>query len=484
MFSLRTAFILATLLVTGGIALAQERELPTVPRPRTLALEPDTLDGFAVLSGTLSLPENRDQPDGRKISLHIVVVPALTTGVKAPPLFDLAGGPGLAATGSAAWYAADSTGYRATRDIVLVDQRGTGRSNPLRCPELESRARFQAMYSRGAVERCRDELAKTADLTQYTTLAAARDMEAVRVALAYEKIDLIALSYGTMLAQTYMREYPQNVRCAVLMGTVPVGEKLPLHHARGADDVVQKLIDDCERDPSCGAKYSSIRNDWDTLLDSFAQGSVSTVYSDSLDRRLVKLDRGPFFEAFRTLLLTTSTQRQIPRIVHHAARGDFAPFFALAPPDSTISSPYAEGMYLCVTCPEGTQRISNEEIESETARTFLGRYRVENQMEACAVWPTTALSDDALAPVTANIPTLLLAGSMDYVAPVSWAQEVSSRLTDSRVVVIDNMGHIADGLTNAGCLDAMIRAFLSAGTTAGLDASCVETMAPAPFSVD
>jgi pimeloyl-ACP methyl ester carboxylesterase len=247
---------------------------------------------------------------------------------------------------------------------------------------------------------------------------------------------------------------------------------------------MQKLIDDCERDPSCGGKFSSIRNDWETLQESFEQGSVSVVYSDSLDRRLVTLQRGPFFEAFRTLLLMPATQRQVPRIVHRAAHGDFAPFFKLIPPDSSTTSPFAEGLYLCVTCPEGTQRITADEMESETARTFLGRYRVQNQMEACDVWPTRALSEEVFTPVTANIPTLLLAGGMDYVSPVSWAQEVSSRLTDSRVVVIDYMGHIADGLDNVPCLDALIRAFLSAGTTAGLDASCVEAMTPPPFTVD
>ena len=484
MFSIRAVFFCMLVLASAVLAWAQERELATVPRPRTLTLAPDTLDGFAVLSGSLAVPENRDQPGGRMISLRIVVVPALTTGSKQPPLFDLAGGPGLAATGGASWYAADSTGYRATRDIVLVDQRGTGGSNPLRCPELESHGRFQTMYERGAVERCRDQLEQNADLTQYTTMAAARDMEAVRVAMGYEKIDLIALSYGTILAQMYMREYPQNVRCAVLMGTVPLGEKLPLHHARASEDVMQKLVDDCERDPSCGTKFPSIRNDWETLQDSFERGSVSVVYSDSLDRRLVTLERGPFFEAFRTLLLMPATQRQVPRVVHHAAHGDFAPFFKLIPPDSTTTSPFAEGLYLCVTCPEGTQRISADEMESETARTFLGRYRVENQMEACLAWPTSALPEETFAPLTATIPTLLLAGGMDYVAPVAWSQEVSSRLSDSRVVVVDYMGHLADGLANVGCLDALIRAFLSAGTTAGLDASCVEAMAPPPFTVD
>jgi pimeloyl-ACP methyl ester carboxylesterase len=483
MIRLRFAFVWCVVLA-ASIAAAQEPplELPTVPRPRTIAFTDYVVEGVAetLLAATLVVPENRDKPGGRKISIHVVVIPALTKGLKGEPLFDLAGGPGLAASVAASWYASDSTGYRATRDIVLVDQRGTGESNPLRCPELEHVSKLADIYDPDAVARCRDELSKIADLTQYGTLAAVRDLEDVRVALGYEKIDLVGLSYGTVVAQTYMREYPHNVHAAVLIGTVPIDEKLPLHHARASEDVMQKLIDDCERDPSCGGKFPSIRGDWEALLDAFEGGTVSTVYADTVDTRLVTLQRGPFFEALRTMLITTDSQRRVPYIVHHAAQGDFYPFFKLVSPDSS-NSPFAEGMYLCVTCPEGTQRISEDEIVSETAGTFLGRYRVDQQIGACNQWPTDALADETLQPVTASIPTLLIAGGMDYVTPIAWAQEVSSRLSDSRVVVIDYLGHYPDGVTNMECYDTLIRAFLRAGTTVGLDVSCIETMLPPPF---
>lgn len=484
----RTGFTIVATLCGATLAFAQEPapELPTVPRPRTLALEPYTIEGFAetLLAGKLVVPENREQPNGRKITLHIVVVPALTDGIKGPPLFDLAGGPGLPATGGATWYAADSTGYRATRDIVLVDQRGTGESNPLRCPELETVSKFGRMYDPAHVRRCRDELAKNADLSQYGTLNAVHDLEAVRIAMGYEKIDLTGLSYGTIVAQTYMREYPHNVRCAVLTGTVPIDEKLPLHFARTSDDVLQKLIDDCERDPLCDQSFPSLRGEWRDLLASFDAGPLGAVYHDSLDTRLVSLERGPFCEAFRTLLMTTSMQRRVPFLIHRAARGDFYPFFGVVSPDSGNPSPFAEGMYLSVTCPEATQRITSDEIENESAGTFLGRHRVDEQVGACNEWGLAPRSDESLAPVSASIPTLLIAGGMDYVTPVAWAQQVSSRLTDSRVVVIDYLGHFPDGLANMECLDDLIRAFLRAGTTAGLDISCVETMTPPPFAVE
>lgn len=483
MIRLSVALVLSVVLAVTAAAQTPAPEPHTVPRPATLKLTDYVLDGVAetLLTATLLIPEDRTKPDGRAISLHIVVVPALTDGIEDAPLFDIAGGPGFAATSRAAWYAADSTGYRATRDVVLIDQRGTGKSNPLRCPELESVSKLDDTYDPAAVRRCRDELEKGADLTQYGTLAAVHDVEAVRRALGYEKIVLLGLSYGTIVAQTYVREYPQNVQCAVLIGTVPIDEKLPLHHARAAEDVLQKLLDDCDRDPHCGEAFPSLRTEWKNLLARFDAGPVRVVYSDSADTRMVTLERGPFCEAMRGLLTSTTTQRRVPFIIHSAANENFYPFFDPVIPDSAATSPYAEGMYLSVTCPEGTQRTQNDEIDSETAGTFLGRYGVDQQIGACAEWPTVALSDEALQPVTASVPTLLLAGGMDYVTPVAWAQEVSSRLSDSRVVVIDYLGHFPEGVAHMECLDALILTFLKAGTTVGLDVSCVETMTPPPF---
>jgi pimeloyl-ACP methyl ester carboxylesterase len=486
---IRFRFALAWSVVLSAAAAAAQTPAPephTVPRPRTLAFSDYVVEGVAetLRSATLLVPEDRAKPDGRQISLHIVVVPALTAGRKHAPLFDIAGGPGLAATTAAAWYAADSSGYRATRDIVLIDQRGTGKSNPLRCPELEAVSKLGDMYDPAAVRRCRGELEQSADLTQYGTMAAVRDVEAVRLALGFEKIDLSGLSYGTVVVQTYMREYPQNVRCAVMLGTVPIDEKIPLHHARAAEDVMQKLFDDCDRDPQCGGAFPSLRTEWKDLLARFEAGPVRALYADSADTHMVVLERGPFCEALRTLLMTTTTQRKIPFIIHSAANDNFYPFFEAVRPDSGTTSALAEGMYLSVTCPEGTQRIQNDEIDAEVAGTFLGRYRVDQQIGACAEWPTTALSDESLQPVTASVPTLLLAGGMDYVAPVSWAQQVSSRLSDSRVVVIDYLGHFPDGVANMECFDALILAFLRAGTTVSLDVSCVETMTPPAFDTE
>jgi pimeloyl-ACP methyl ester carboxylesterase len=169
-------------------------------------------------------------------------------------------------------------------------------------------------------------------------------------------------------------------------------------------------------------------------------------------------------------------------LIHHAAQNDFQPFLQLALAGG--GGFIAEGMYLCVTCPEGTMRIAPDEIDRATARTFPGRWRVDQQVGACAAWGLAALPDDDFEPVTSTIPTLFIAGGMDAVTPIAWAQEISSRLTNSLVLVIDHLGHFPDGLEHMECYDAVIAQFFEKGSVVGLDASCFDTMFPPAFTTE
>lgn len=172
--------------------------------------------------GTVAVTEDRAKPDGRRIDLNVVIVTAAKPASDRQALFELEGGPGLADTNNAAFYLGDGIGYAATRDVVLIDQRGTGRSNPLDCHEFDAAERKLApMYPVAAVEQCRARLSVLADLTRYTTSDAVEDLDAVRLALGYRKIDLIALSYGTTLALRYIATHGQNVRSAVLFSAAP-----------------------------------------------------------------------------------------------------------------------------------------------------------------------------------------------------------------------------------------------------------------------
>lgn len=454
------------------------------PKRPTIPLEPFFIEGLkdTFLTATLTVPENRDQKGGRTIPLHIVIVPSLDRTHKEAPLFDVASGAGVAATSEAEAYATTLKVHREHRDVVLVDQRGTGQSNPLRCTDLENASPLDDPLDPAAVAQCRDALSRVADLSHYGTVDAARDLDDVRDALAYDTIDLAGDSYGTLVVQAYMRLFPGHVRCAVMMGTIPPGEKIPLHQARNGDDVLQQVLDDCDGDPACGAAFPSLRREWDEVLDRFdATPLINIEYRDSVaGNRMVQIRRGPFCETLRMFLLRTTLQRQVPFLIHRAWTGNYQRFLELAL--QTHAGLLADGLYLCEVCPEGTTRIDPAEIGPACDGTFLGRYFVDRQIAACRTWGLPPAPDSDLEPVTSTVPTLLLAGGMDPVTPVEWAQEVSSRLTNSLVLVVDHMGHVPEGLTNMDCYEKVVEQFLTSGSIAGLDTSCFETMTPPAFT--
>lgn len=492
---LKPVCMLILALATGAGALPARAQAPAdttapdstvaAPRKPTVPIEPFFIEGLedTLYTATVNVPEDREKPGGRTIALHVVIVPALHRDKAMPPLFDIAGGPGVAASDGAAAYCGPLRIHREKRDVVLVDQRGTGQSGPLRCGELEGVSPLDDMYDPATVQRCREELAKQADLSHYRTIDAVHDLEDVRDALAYDQIDLAGVSYGTMVVQMYMREYPQNVRAALMLGAVPLGEKIPLHHAANAEAVLQRLLDDCDGDPACGGAFPSLRREWSELLERLDLAPVHYEYIDSTGAAsLVEIRRGPFCEGLRRLLYAVVTQRRIPFIIHEAAHENFKPFLDAVLP--APGWPIAEGMYLCVTCPEGTLRIVPDEIDGATANTFSGRWRVDQQIGACVAWGLVPVDEAELAPVSGLIPTLFIAGGMDAVTPVAWAQEISSRLTHSLVLVVDHLSHDPSGLANMECYDRVIAGFFAKGSVVGLDTGCFETMTPPPFVLE
>lgn len=411
--------------------------------------------------GRLEVPESRANPQGRRIALKVVVLPSIgpETG---PPLFDLAGGPGLAATAIAADYTTFLSPYREGRAVVLVDQRGTGESNPLRCPELESRSPLETMYPADAVRRCRRDLEGRADLMRYGTRDAAADLEAVRMALGQPQFDVFALSYGTLLAQTYMEAYPGRVRAAVLIGAVPPDDKTPLHHARNAERLLTRVLQECEADSVCGERFPDLEARWREHL---AAGVP-----------------GPVLEALRSTLVTPGGQRAAPARIAALLNGDDGPL------RRAVSGPgggggLAEGLYLSVVCAESTRRITDAEIDEAVRGTFLGRYRVDEQRRACAEWPADPATEPSggLDPGAA---VLLLAGAHDHVTPPEWARAVAVGSPRARVIVVDALTHLPVDLSPPECLDQVILAFYRAGDTAGLDTGCLAAVRPPPFVLD
>jgi len=448
-------------------------------------LKPCRLDGIdeQLFCGKLTVFENRETRSGRTIDLNIVVLPALDQKTKAEPLFDLAGGPGASSVDRADFYAGPGKEYRRGRDVVCVDQRGTGKSNRLSISrEKTPQYYLSEMFPVDYVKEMRHALEKRADLTKYTTSIAMDDLDDVRTWLGYDRINLFGGSYGTQAALVYMRRHPDHVRSAILLAVAPTDLKMPLHHSESAARAMDLLLSECEQDSACHAAFPQIRDDWNNVLAQLEKQPARVEYSPpgKSAPTIVEIQRGVFAEKIRTWMYRRDQAARIPMIVHHAANGDFVPFLqqAVAP---SIPDFVADGMYLSVTCAEDVPFINREEAAQLTAGNPFGNYRVFQQTRACGMWPRGEIPTDFLEPVSSNAPVLIFSGNMDPVTPPKYGEEVAKHLRNSRHIIIAEAGHGDDGLKDPGCVDRIAIEFLGKGDAKDLDASCVEGMAPPPF---
>lgn len=378
-------------------------------------------------------------------------------------MFHLEGGPGIAATNAAMFYVGPGSVYREHRDVVLVDQRGSGKSSPLRCPELEKRGPLVEMYPADEVKACRATLEKTADLAQYSTEHAADDIDAVRRALGYYRIDLWGVSYGTRMAQVYMKRYPAHVRRVLLAGFTPLDYRTPLFHAVNAQRVLDLLFYKCQRDAACGEKYPRLREEWSWMMQMAKLGTVPA---------------GPFAEAIRNLMGTATSQRMLPADIHAARDGHFSEIEKRFAKDS---SQFALGMYFSIVCSEAAARINEIDVARTSASTFLGEYRVRQELGACANWPKHDLASSFYDPPKSDAAVLVLAGEMDATAPPDWSYEFCAKLPHCRVVLFPDLGHgpfDLDKWEHGECWDAMAAHFLATGA---VDERCMKEMKPPRF---
>ena len=475
-------------IATGAVLFVLDLGGCAKPRPTggLTKLKPCRVAGVdeELLCGKLTVFENRKTRSGRTIDLNVVVLPAFDQKDKAEPLFDLAGGPGDASTGGAAFYAGPGKEHRRRHDVVLVDQRGTGQSNRLSIPQEKTPQHYlREMYPVDYVREMRHALEQRADLTQYTTSIAMDDLDDVRAWLGYDKINLFGLSYGTRAALVYMRQHPEHVRSAILMGVAPTDLKMPLHHSESAGRAMDLLLGECEQDAACHAAFPQIRDDWKNVLTQLEKQPARVEYSPSSKAAptTVEIQRGVFGEKIRTWMYDRDKAARIPLIVHHAAEGDFAPFLqhAIAP---SIPDFIADGMYLSVTCAEDVPFINQEEATALTVNNPFGNYRVFQQTRACGMWPRGEIPSDFLEPVRSSAPVLIFSGNLDPVTPPKYAEEIARFLPNSRHVIIPEAGHGPFGLSDFGCVDRIAIDFMDQGDAKNLDVSCVERMARPPFA--
>ncbi len=270
----------------------------------------------SVYCGSYPVFENHQTRQGRKININIILIPAIDQSKKKEPIFYFDGGPGTAATKNVDFFSDRNNPYRQNNDIVLIDVRGTGGSNPLHCQSLQYKRNLQEhfgeMYPATAVKACFDSLSAFADLTQYNTTNIVKDIEEVRNLLGYNKIIAFGLSYGTRLTQEYLRRFPNSVETAVLWSPTSTGSKMPLYHAQFAQATWDKLVADCARDPQCNNAFPELKKDFQSLMLQLK----NHVVINNTDSTMVTLTWNAFQTKIRSMMYDPYGLRQIPFIVH------------------------------------------------------------------------------------------------------------------------------------------------------------------------
>ncbi len=429
--------------------------------------------------GVVEVPEDPARPDGRAIGLNVRVLPATGQETRPDPLFILAGGPGQAATDVAPLVAPLLGDVRERRDLVFVDQRGTGASNPLTC-EIDEEAALDSgrvSLSREDVESCLAEL--DADPRFYATPVAMDDLDRVRDALGYEEINLWGGSYGTRAASVYMRRHPDRVRAAILDGMAPVHMSLPLHFAADGQRALDLALSACAEDPACAERFGSLGASIEDLLRSLDHDPPERVpvrHPRTGEWEEVPLGRDAVAAALRGVLYSPNLTTLVPLIVEQALVGDFGPLAVLSDP---VGGPQLElGMFLSVVCAEDVPFLDRAEAERAGGDTIFGHFIVDAFAESCVHWPSGSIPDGYREPVRSDAPTLLLSGELDPVTPPHWADRAAETLPNSRHLVIPGTGH---GTLRAGCVPSLIAEFLETADPRALDASCAEEISRPPF---
>jgi pimeloyl-ACP methyl ester carboxylesterase len=470
------------LLLTSPGVIAQEDQAGTGLALETCELiVPGTSLSTVGECGWLDMPENPRQPEGRQIRIRVARVPARGRVTEPDPLVFFAGGPGQAATEAWPIIAGALGKVNESRDILLVDQRGTGQSNALKCPQIELDKALAADWDDLArtTRECLDSL--DGDPRFYTTTIAMHDIDAARAALGYEQVNLFGGSYGTRAAQVYLRLFPQRVRTVVLDGVVPQTLALGSEHAQKLDQAMHRVLLGCDTDPVCAENFPNTLEKLKGLIRSLEENPVdlTVIHPNTGEPFSLTFNRDVLSTSLRFLTYSSDSQALLPLLIHEAAvewKFDrLASQMLIA--TSGLQESISQGMEMSVMCAEDAPFYpeplpKNDYLMGDTMEKAVGIQ--------CAVWPRGEVPGDFHRPLTGDVPVLLLSGELDPVTPPEYADQVAANFSNSTHLVAPGQGHIA---TTRGCMGRIVSDFIIAGDSGELDTDCMSQLQATPYFI-
>lgn len=439
----------------------------------TFSIENCHLDGIKqqVKCAKLQVPENYQDSEGAKIWINFAVLPAIDNKKNKSPLMFLAGGPGQAAVELAQQLDQGFSEIRKTRDLILVDQRGTGKSHPLQCEESKLKNIYEIIPENLSEQEIKDCLAQfNGDLSQYNSENSIRDFDAVRVALGHQKINIYGGSYGTRAGLIYMRLFPDSLNSVVLDSVGPI--EVPIGtFGKSAARSFELLLDHCQQETACHQAYPALESEFSQVMQRLAKQPVElTITHPRLGAKTpLILSTGKFVSQLRMQLYSMKTRSLVPLIIHQAYLENYAPLIGLI-----ATTEGGQGIYIGLTfnivCNEDIPKITKEMFDFDADNSFGKNNSHIAWQSVCPLWPQYRLGADFYRPITADIPTLILSGNLDPVTPPSNGDKSAASIPNSRHIISKNNAHI---VVSTPCGANIVNEFLDTLDPKKLDVSCL-----------
>ncbi len=431
---------------------------------------------------TLKAPEAPDGQGGRQIELAIALVPSRSPKPLPDPVFILAGGPGQAAREVWRGMAGSFREVLAERNVILLDQRGTGASNRLDCPlptdsdplAVDVDTALAAQLARDCVAQAQD----THDVRWYSTEDAALDLDRVRAAIGAEQVNLVGVSYGTRMGQIYAKRYPARVRTLLLDSAVPNELMLGSEHAINLEDTLKRQLDRCKDDAECGKRFGDPYATLKSLAEQLRAQPRMVAARDPRTGETAErpLSANTLAVVARMYMYSGETAALLPLILAEAQAGRFEPLMSQgAMMSDDLGSQIANGMQWSVMCAEDVPGFTPRPQDDGL---MLRQDLVSMAIAWCSAWPTREIPADFHAPMSGDTPVLVMSGEFDPVTPPRYGDQVVKNLPNGRHLIVPGQGHSVLG---RGCGPKLLTQFIKDADAKKLDADCLKQQTPAPF---
>jgi len=477
---LRTPLIVLAAICATSFASAQTLELTDC----RISAGPG-MSSMKARCGTMLRPLDPSGAVAGEIELRVAVVPALNLTPETDPLVPIAGGPGQGSVQFYAAYAPTFEGVRRNRDILLIDQRGTGESSTMDCTFDDDmvEGNYSTELTIEYAERCLDELPH--DPRFFTTSVAVTDMEAVRVALGYPTLNIYGVSYGTRVAQHFARRYPDATRTMIIDGVVPPQLSLGPEIATESQRAIDNILARCAENAACNERFPNIADTFARVVEEVRQAPISIeVPHPSTGRaEAVEFGEGEFAAAIRLLAYHPNSIALMPLLISEAGEGNYVPLGSQYMMTMiAMMDAISLGMHNAVMCAEDVPFYDKTTIDYDGIRaSYMGLFQLEALEAICSVWPAGPIDDEFKVPLATDLPVLLLSGDADPITPPRYADLAAVDLTNAAHLTGVNQGH---GQLGVGCTPRLIADFIESADPSSIDAECLQRSFVMPFFLD